>query len=147
MTVHHRWWAKRICKHIILKVSNEAEVHSKLYKCKRWSILENNYRLTAVNYFCKTLHLRSFTGFWIRLWEEEDWYMKRLKNQPSIHWQWIWFKVFRNWPSKICGLEPLKIWSDMVWSRPYQFKFFKRCLPQILLGPFLNILTHFLELW
>ena len=26
--------------------------------------------------------------------------------------------------------------------RPYHFKFFKGCLPQILLGPFLNTLTH-----
>ena len=27
-------------------------------------------------------------------------------------------------------------------SRPYHFKFFKGCLPQILLGPFMNMLTH-----
>ena len=27
-------------------------------------------------------------------------------------------------------------------GRPYHLKFFKGCLPQILLGPFLNILTH-----
>ena len=27
-------------------------------------------------------------------------------------------------------------------GRPYHFKFFKGCLPQILLGPFLNTLTH-----
>ena len=27
-------------------------------------------------------------------------------------------------------------------SRPYRFKFFKGCLPQILLGPFLNTLSH-----
>ena len=26
--------------------------------------------------------------------------------------------------------------------RPYQFKFFKGCLPQILLGPFLNTSSH-----
>ena len=36
-----------------------------------------------------------------------------------------------------------KIWSNLVYlSRPYHFKFFKGCLPQILLGPFLNTLTH-----
>ena len=29
-------------------------------------------------------------------------------------------------------------------NRPYHFKFFKGCLPQILLGPFLNTLTHIL---
>ena len=34
-----------------------------------------------------------------------------------------------------------KIWRDIVClSRPYPFKFFKGCLSQILLGPFLNIL-------
>ena len=27
-------------------------------------------------------------------------------------------------------------------GRPYHFKFFKGCLPQILLGPFLNTLSH-----
>ena len=27
-------------------------------------------------------------------------------------------------------------------SRPYHLKFFKGCLPQILLRPFLNILSH-----
>ena len=27
-------------------------------------------------------------------------------------------------------------------SRPYHFKFFKGCLPQMLLGPFLNTLTQ-----
>ena len=33
--------------------------------------------------------------------------------------------------------------SNDIWvSRPYHFKFFKGCLPQILLGPFLNTLTH-----
>ena len=29
-------------------------------------------------------------------------------------------------------------------SRPYEFKFFNGCLPQILLGPFLNTLTHWI---
>ena len=36
-----------------------------------------------------------------------------------------------------------KVWSDMVClSRPYNFNFFKGCLPQISLGPFLNTLPH-----
>ena len=30
-------------------------------------------------------------------------------------------------------------------GRPYHFKFFKDCLPQILLGPFLNILSQMLS--
>ena len=36
-----------------------------------------------------------------------------------------------------------KIWMDMVClSRLYPFKFFKGCLPKILLGPFLNTLSQ-----
>ena len=36
-----------------------------------------------------------------------------------------------------------KIWSDMVYlSRRYRFKFFKGCLPQIWLSPFLNTFTQ-----
>ena len=39
----------------------------------------------------------------------------------------------------------LKIWSDMArLRRPYYFRFFKGCFPRILLGPFLNALTHLL---
>ena len=42
-----------------------------------------------------------------------------------------WDKVFKNGPSKICGKQRLKY-----------MKFLKGCLPQILLGPFLNTLSH-----
>ena len=38
-----------------------------------------------------------------------------------------------------------EIWSAL--SRPYPFKFFKRFLSQILLGPFLNILSHILTMF
>ena len=55
----------------------------------------------------------------------------------------IWVKVSKNGPSKICGRQPLQNWSDMVClSRPYHFKFFKDCLSQVLLGTFLNTLAH-----
>ena len=43
-------------------------------------------------------------------------------------------KVFKDGSSKICERQPL--------SRPYPFKFFKGCLPQILIGPFLNTLSY-----
>ena len=39
----------------------------------------------------------------------------------------FWVKVFKNGPSK---------------SRSNHFRFFKGCLPQILLGPLLNTLTY-----
>ena len=29
-------------------------------------------------------------------------------------------------------------------GRPHHYKFFKGCIPQVLLGPFLNTLTHLL---
>ena len=38
--------------------------------------------------------------------------------------------ILYGWPHMLCL------------SRPYHFKVFKGCLPQILLGPFLNTLTH-----
>ena len=39
----------------------------------------------------------------------------------------------------------LEIWGDMVClSRSYPFKFFKGCLPQILLGLFLNTVSQML---
>ena len=47
-----------------------------------------------------------------------------------------WIKVFKNGPSKICGRQPLKN------MKSYHYKFFKGCLPQILVGPFLNALTQ-----
>ena len=40
-----------------------------------------------------------------------------------------------------------KIWRDMIClSRPYLFKFFKGCLPQILLGPLLNTFYHLIDI-
>ena len=55
----------------------------------------------------------------------------------------IWAKVFKNGASKIHERQPLKNLKDMVClGRPYHFKVFGGCISQILLGPFLNTLTH-----
>ena len=57
----------------------------------------------------------------------------------------IWVKVLKNGPSKIFGRQFYlkKNESDMVClSRPYHFKFFKGCLPQISLGSLLNTLSQ-----
>ena len=82
----------------------------------------------------------------------------------------IWDKVSKNGPSKICRkqsfknlkrytglLNPFMTEAENQWtgfymisasvmkgllSRPYPFKFFEGCLLQILLGPFLNTLSH-----
>ena len=57
-------------------------------------------------------------------------------------------KAFKNRPSNICGRQPLKnvkwygLSKQTTLNRPYHFKFFKGCLPQILLGLFLNTLSH-----
>ena len=62
--------------------------------------------------------------------------------QLNIYWI-IWDKVFKNRQSKICGRQLLKIWRNMVClSRPYPFKLFKGCFPQILLGPLFHTLSH-----
>ena len=53
--------------------------------------------------------------------------------------------VFKNGPSKFCGRQSLK--NSKWYDRPkqtisYHFKFFKGCLPQILLVSFLDTVTH-----
>ena len=44
-------------------------------------------------------------------------------------------------PSKICERQPLKNLKVCL-NRSYPFKFFEGCLPQVLLGPFLNTLSN-----
>ena len=52
-----------------------------------------------------------------------------------------WDKVFKNRPSKICGSQPLKNFKGYT-SLPKVDHTTKGCVPQILLGPFLNTLTQ-----
>ena len=51
----------------------------------------------------------------------------------------IWEKVFKNELSKFCGIQPLKNCKGR--SIPWNFS---DCLPQNLLSPLLNTLSHFL---
>ena len=44
--------------------------------------------------------------------------------------------------SETCGTRYLRMDQVKSIGRPYHFKLFKGCLPQILLGPFLNTLPH-----
>ena len=51
--------------------------------------------------------------------------------------------------TKYWKMDQVKFLEDSLWKicrlgRPYPFKFFKGCLPQILLGPFLNTWTYLL---
>ena len=64
-----------------------------------------------------------------------------------VNVQNVWDKVFKNEPSKLCGRQLLK---NLKWygllkqtSRPFCFKFFKGCLPQILLKCQQRFLTGF----
>ena len=50
---------------------------------------------------------------------------------------YIWGKVFKNGPSKICGRN---LWSASV--EHITSKFPQKALPQILPGPFLNTFPH-----
>ena len=70
----------------------------------------------------------------------------------------IWDKVFRSEPSKIFRRQIwrpyqtrcrpyIRLYADkyvdhICLSRPYTFKCFKGCLPQILIGPHLNTLSY-----
>ena len=61
---------------------------------------------------------------------------RRISNDNSV-------KVFKNGPSKICGRHPLKnLKCYGLLRQTISLKFFKGCLPQILLGPFLNNVIH-----
>ena len=53
-----------------------------------------------------------------------------------------WDEVFKIGPSKICGRQPLKNLKVYGLLEQYHFKFLKDCLPQFLLGPFLNTLSQ-----
>ena len=56
----------------------------------------------------------------------------------------IWGKLFKNGSSKIYWRQPLKNlkWCGQPKQTPCHLRFFKGCLPQTLLGLFLNTLTH-----
>ena len=80
-----------------------------------------------------------WSGVYIVDFEEVNagWYSYFLRGLPITDSGFsIWVKVFKTVPSKICGRQP-----DMVClGKSYNFKFFKGCLPQILICPFLNTL-------
>ena len=61
-----------------------------------------------------------------------------------IRQQWrICDKIFKSGQVKFVEDSLKKIWRDMVClSRQYPLKFFKGCLPQFLIGPLLNTLSH-----
>ena len=55
----------------------------------------------------------------------------------------IWVKVFKNGPKYLWKTAFKKFQTNQIClGRPYHFKISKGCLPQILLGPFLNTLTN-----
>ena len=60
----------------------------------------------------------------------------------------IWNKVFKNGPSRICGRQQRQNLKGYGLLRTgyTPFRFFKGCLRQILLEPFLNTLSHILHL-
>ena len=54
-----------------------------------------------------------------------------------------WDKVFKDRPTKTCGRQPLKnLIGYGVFKQTISLQIFKGCLPQKLLGPFLNTLSH-----
>ena len=61
----------------------------------------------------------------------------------------IWHKVFKRGPSKICGRQPLKILRRYgLLKHTISLQIFKGCLPQIVIGPLLIILSQmFVQVW
>ena len=101
----------------------------------------------------------------------KDIWVKVFKNGPSkvvcgrqplknLKWYGLYNKFIMSWTAHLnilvhdmINLLYYEYWTDkqkyfyiydmVCLGRPYHFKFFKSCPPQILLGPFLNTLTHF----
>ena len=70
----------------------------------------------------------------------------RFPNDKICHSHTYGTKYSRMGQVKLVEDSLKKIWTDMVClSRPYPFKFFEGCLPQILLCPSLNTLSHALK--
>ena len=70
------------------------------------------------------------------------------KNSFIVFWQSSkWEKVFKSGPSKICGKHLLKNWKGYgLLRQPCPFNFFKGCLLQKLVSPFLNTWSE-IRLW
>ena len=105
-----------------------------------WVLLsKSNHSLTLyfinillINYcFAKNLNqLQTLYLYWKRTYMLYMWYMLYM-----LYIVTLWESI-QEWTSKTCGRQSSCL------SRPYPSKFFKGCLPQILLGPFLNTLSH-----
>ena len=91
-----------------------------------WENLQSMILLKSQHYQEKDRN--RFTQFCSTLME-----MNRVPKVIALHQPKITFNKFTMKPSIICL------------SRPYHFKFFKGCLPQNLLGPFLDNLIHLLN--
>ena len=97
--------------------------------------------------FCITLqNVKCFTRIYIlyikrySLRKSRSFYPNKCKMPKNAI---VFERVFKNGPSKICGIQLLKIWMDIIcFNRPYYLKFLKCCISQILFGQFLNALTH-----
>ena len=97
-------------------------------------LLEPKYsRIDQVKFFegcLPKILLGPFLNTLCHLLAESHYFPKTLHHRCLTD---VWFGFFCN-----------NIWDRLIKSisRPYPFKFFKGCLPQILLGPFLNTLSH-----
>ena len=107
------------------------------------------YTLIALNHTC--VKLNSLVGkaleqkFKDRGFESHvilTWYLEPKNRCAAINITYhIWDKVFKNGLSKICGRQPIKYLKEYGLLKQ-TFKFFKGCLPNILLGPFSNTLSN-----
>ena len=96
--------------------------------------MEPYAKMKPVNYFCKILHIRYLTGFWMRLlflvhiWEFEcplvcfkDWvFLTHFK--PPFHSYWKQIDWFRH--EKECCLEWVKKWLKCFEKHMVKFLFF-----------------------
>ena len=130
---------------LIYVIHKKETVHSTMIVCK--GIFVFIIFATDITFIC---NFKVFCIFFNR----NTWFLKVLeyflfgtcRNILIFYWyrKWnIWVRVFKNGPSKISGRHPLKNLKG--YGLPQQtisLQIFKGRLPQILLGPFLNTLSH-----
>ena len=124
--IKHWDWAKRW------------KIHQRFSIFVKWSFTNTDFRHTWDKK--TTTRQKISSSFFLSCLPE--WWNSKWQSTPFSDIPEQTEKVFKNGLSKICGKQPLKNLNMVCLCRPYHFKFFKSCLPQILLDPFLNILSR-----
>ena len=129
----HWGWVKKNFAYKKACISSEIAGHR---KCRAKKMLQNFARHLMLSSFFRDFSCLTFFS------------LRHLKQQKLCSGEWISFFQLKHDSQIRLNIKELTEWNLWktafkkieVMNRPYHFKFFKGCLPQISLGPFLNTL-------